>query len=88
MGYCYKCDRCGKLIERTAYIVSMSAKPIENGLAFSNCESASFNICQSMTPERMYCRECLSAVKELLKPIERGNTDENVLASGPHSAHA
>lgn len=70
MGYCYKCDRCGKLIERTAYIVSMRAKPLEVGIAFSNCESASFNISQRMIPERMYCRECLSAVQKLLKPIE------------------
>lgn len=62
MGYCYICDRCGKLIENTGYRIEFSAIGTN-----SPVYAMSFNISEGLSNNRIYCRDCMEQVKEFLR---------------------
>lgn len=62
MGYCYICDRCGKLIKDTGYRIEFNAVGIDN-----KTYATSFNISESLSKSRIYCRDCMEKVKKVLR---------------------
>lgn len=62
MGYCYICDHCGKLIKDTGYRIEFNAVGIDN-----KTYAASFNISESLSKSRIYCKDCMEQVKEFLR---------------------
>ena len=51
MGYCYVCDRCGKIIPNTVYTVGIGAESVIGG---NNMESAAFNLGQNLSPDKKF----------------------------------
>lgn len=62
MGCCYICDRCGKLIKDTGYRIGFNAIGIDN-----QTYAASFNISESLSKSRIYCKDCMEQVKKVLR---------------------
>lgn len=70
MGFCYVCDRCGKLIPSTVYTVSIGAQSVNGG---NNLESAAFNLGQNLSPTKRYCGDCTRGMMEFLRPVKEAN---------------
>lgn len=68
MGYCYICDCCGKLIKDTGYRVNFEAVGIDDSIY-----ATSFNISETLSKNRIYCRDCMEKVKKVLR---KGITDK------------
>lgn len=68
MGYCYVCDRCGKIIPNTVYTVSIGAESVMGG---NNVESASFNLGQNLSPDKKFCRDCVNVILEVMRPLKK-----------------
>lgn len=76
MGFCYKCDRCGKLISSVVYKVDMSAYDINSNLCLSSCEAAGFNISQRFKQNERFCRECIQHIQNEMRPIQSNSTED------------
>lgn len=72
MGYCYVCDRCGKLIPDTVFTVGIGAESVHGGI---NVESAAFNLGQNLSPEKKFCRGCVNLMVELMRPVKEDEKD-------------
>lgn len=68
MGYCYICDRCGKIVSSTVYTVGIGAESVMGG---SNVESTVFNLSYNLSPDKKVCRDCVNVILEVMRPLKR-----------------